>query len=46
MLLNLVNFDKSMLKWCSLHTVNLGMAQWVAASTILELMAMDVTSLQ
>ena len=35
-----------MLKWCSLHTVNLGVANWVVGSAILELLAMVVTSLR
>ena len=38
MLLQLVNFDPRMVKWCTLHTLNLGVAQWVAASVFYELL--------
>ena len=37
-LLGLRCFHHEMLRWCSLHTVNLGIAQLVAASAMIELL--------
>ena len=31
-------FDQNMVKWCSLHTVNLGISCWACASAIFELL--------
>ena len=42
MLLKIINFNHMMVRWCTLHTLNLGIAQWVVASAIYELLKLPV----
>ena len=37
-LLRVRGFDHNMVKWCSLHTINLGIASWACGSAIFELL--------
>ena len=41
-LLKVHGFDPACLKWCTLHTLNLGIVAWAAASVLLELFAIEV----
>lgn len=42
--LQLANFDQTLLKWCTLHCVNLGIAQWTAASALIMLLNLQANS--
>ena len=37
-LLRVRGFDHNMVKWCTLHTINLGIASWACGSAIFELL--------
>ena len=34
-------FDHNYIKWCTLHTLNLGVAIWAASSAVLELLKIE-----
>ena len=40
-MLNIRGFHHSALRWCSMHTVNLGLCHWVAGSVMIMLLQME-----
>ena len=43
-LTKLPNFEPGMVKWCAMHTLNLGVTGWILGSAILEFMDVGVWS--